>query len=170
MPEEAWLNTKGISSIRSPSQEKMSKMCWNIWIFWRWPKISNLDHCYIWAHKGGIFKSCPWVLKLRIWLLRGWGRCLKVTLQNVHRKFPAHGAPSGGSRMCRPVREDPHRHESNLRLLYLVHVYSFLPSSAQVPAPAPAPAGLSLALILISHYPPGKIRKIGILPQPVYQI
>ena len=27
------------------------------------------------------FKSCPRVPKLQIWLLRGWGRCLKVTPQ-----------------------------------------------------------------------------------------
>ena len=27
------------------------------------------------------FKSFSWVQKLRIWLLRGWGRCFKVTLQ-----------------------------------------------------------------------------------------
>jgi hypothetical protein len=31
--------------------------------------------------KGGIFKSCPNVPKLRLSFLRGWGRCLKVTLQ-----------------------------------------------------------------------------------------
>jgi hypothetical protein len=31
--------------------------------------------------KGGIFKSYPRVPKPRIWLLRGWGRSLKVTLQ-----------------------------------------------------------------------------------------
>ena len=37
--------------------------------------------CYIWADKGGIFKSCPRVPKLRILILRGWGRCLNVTLQ-----------------------------------------------------------------------------------------
>ena len=30
--------------------------------------------------KGGIFKSFPRFRKLWIWLLRGWGRCLKVTL------------------------------------------------------------------------------------------
>jgi hypothetical protein len=35
----------------------------------------------IWADRGGILKSCPRVPKLRIWLLSGWGRCLKVTLQ-----------------------------------------------------------------------------------------
>ena len=31
--------------------------------------------------KEGILKSCPRVLKLHIWLLRDWGRWLKVTLQ-----------------------------------------------------------------------------------------
>ena len=35
---------------------------------------------FVGGHKG-IFKSCPRVPKLRTWLLRAWGRCLKVTLQ-----------------------------------------------------------------------------------------
>ena len=39
--------------------------------------------------KGGIFKSCPRIPELRVWLLRGWGRCLKVTLQTcAPEKFP----------------------------------------------------------------------------------
>ena len=33
------------------------------------------------TNSGGILKICPWVPKLWIWLVRGWGRCLKVTLQ-----------------------------------------------------------------------------------------
>ena len=37
--------------------------------------------CEFWAEKGGILKSCPRVPKLKIWLRRGWGRCLNVTLQ-----------------------------------------------------------------------------------------
>ena len=37
--------------------------------------------CYLWEDKGSNLKICPRVSKLRIWLLRGWGRCLKVTMQ-----------------------------------------------------------------------------------------
>ena len=42
---------------------------------------------------------------------RGWGKCLKVTLQNVCRKICAsvNGGLSGGSRVRRPGNEDPHR-------------------------------------------------------------
>ena len=55
------------------------------------------------------FKSCPRVPKLRIWLLRGWGRCLKVTLQTqAPENFRSRRwGPSGGSCVRRPGSEDP---------------------------------------------------------------
>ena len=45
--------------------------------------------------------------------IRGWGRCLKVTLQTCALKISAHvhGGPIGGSGMPRPGSEDPHRRE-----------------------------------------------------------
>ena len=63
--------------------------------------------------KGGIFKSCPRVPKLWVWLLRGWGICLKVTLQTY--------APENFRSFCwgdeqtvkpaQTLSEDPHRLE-----------------------------------------------------------
>ena len=51
------------------------------------------------------------VLKLWIWLLRGdvW----RWLYRQMHRKISTHvaGGPSGGSNMCRPGSEDPHRRE-----------------------------------------------------------
>ena len=44
MSQDNWLNSKGISSIRSPSSEKASKMCTNIGIFWHLPTTAILDH------------------------------------------------------------------------------------------------------------------------------
>ena len=54
--------------------------------------------------------------KLRIWVLRGWGRCLKVTLQ-----ISAHGdgGPSGGSSVRRPGSEDPIGEGGNVPTLVL---------------------------------------------------
>ena len=43
-----------------------------------------------WADKWGISKSCRRVLTVSIWLLRGWGRCLKVTLQTCVPKNCGH--------------------------------------------------------------------------------
>ena len=40
--------------------------------------------------KGGIFKSCSRVPNLQIWLRRGWGNRLKVTLQTRASKISAH--------------------------------------------------------------------------------
>ena len=40
-----------------------------------------VERCFITPLDIENFKSCLRVPKLRIWLLRGWGRCLKVTLQ-----------------------------------------------------------------------------------------
>ena len=71
--------------------------------------------------EGGILKYCPRVLKLRIWLLRGWGRCLKVTLQTC--------APEN-FRLCRwgdkRTRQacadgDPHWRERNLAFIFKHH-------------------------------------------------
>ena len=63
--------------------------------------------------KGGISKSCPRVPKLRVWLLRGWGRCLKVTLQtHVPKNF--HSCRWGDEQMVKraqTVSKDPHRRE-----------------------------------------------------------
>ena len=64
------------------------------------------------VYKGGIFKSCPRVPKLQMLLLRGWGRCFKVSLQTcAAEKNSAHadGGPSGGSRVRRPGSKDPHK-------------------------------------------------------------
>ena len=49
----------------------------------RWNKYlaSPRTMLYFAGKKVGIFQSCPRVPKLWIWLLRRWGRCLKVTLQ-----------------------------------------------------------------------------------------
>ena len=41
---------------------------------------------YIWPVKVGD-KTCSRLLKLCVWLLRGWGRCLKGTLQKYARNF-----------------------------------------------------------------------------------
>ena len=60
---------------------------------------------HFWADKGCIYISCPRVLKLWIWLLRGLGICLKMT--------HVDGGPSGGSSVCRPGSEDPHRRQRN---------------------------------------------------------
>ena len=61
----------------------------------------------------GIFKSCPRVPKLRIWLLRGWGRCLKVTLQTcvpeIFRSCWWGGRANGQA--CADGERGPHRRE-----------------------------------------------------------
>ena len=61
--------------------------------------------------QGGIFKSCPRVPKLRIWLLRGWGTCLKVTLQtHAPENFRlCDGGTSGHIKRAQTGSEDPHR-------------------------------------------------------------
>ena len=43
------------------------------------PPSPSLWH--FWMEKGDNFKSWPTIPKLRIWLLMGWGRSLKMTLQ-----------------------------------------------------------------------------------------
>ena len=66
------------------------------------------------ADKGGIFKSNhPRILKLPIWLLRGWGDVWRWHSRHVRRKISAHvnGGPSGGSSVRRAGSEDPHRRE-----------------------------------------------------------
>jgi hypothetical protein len=77
-----------------------------------------------WAEKGGIFKSCPQFPKLQIQLLRGWGRSLKVTLQNVQHIVFAQvdGRPRVGSITRRPMSKDRNRHEQNRKPL-LLHSY-----------------------------------------------
>ena len=54
----------------------------------------------LWSEKGGIFRSFPRVPKLPIWLLRGWWRCFKLTLQTCAaenfrscRRGPTGGPP-----------------------------------------------------------------------------
>jgi hypothetical protein len=66
-------------------------------------------------------KSCPRVPKLKIWIRRSWGRCLKVTLQTCALE---------NFRLCRwgyertvkreqAVKEDPHRRERNFLNFHL---------------------------------------------------
>ena len=68
----------------------MSKSCIFAETFWSktrvpsksWNYLQVCMHYAIYGRtKGGIFKSCPRILKLQIYVRRGWGRCLKVTLQ-----------------------------------------------------------------------------------------
>ena len=59
------------------------------------------------------FKICPRVPKLQIWLLRGWGRCLNVTLQT---RAPENfrSCRWGDERTAKRAQtgsEDPHRRE-----------------------------------------------------------
>ena len=61
---EFWNFTGGLFSQK---KEILTRLGGRFYVFWKF-FIEN-------------FKSCPRVPKLRIWLLRGWGRCLKVTLQ-----------------------------------------------------------------------------------------
>ena len=76
--------------------------------------------CYVWVDKVFFFfKSCPMLLKLRIWLLKGWGRCLKVTLQT---RAPENFRSRrwGLSRwycVRKPGSEDPHRCERKFDIL-----------------------------------------------------
>ena len=55
--------------------------------------------CNFWVENGGILKSCARVPKLWIWLRRGWGRCLNVTLQTrvPENSASVDGGPSEGS-------------------------------------------------------------------------
>ena len=65
---------------------------------------------HIWADKGGIFKSCPWVLKLCICLPRGWGRCLKVSLQICVPKnlLSCRWGDEQDRQACTDGEQDPH--------------------------------------------------------------
>jgi hypothetical protein len=62
----------------------------------------------IWPNRGGNFNSCPKVL-------RGCGKCLKVTMQTRAAIFfaPVNGGLSGGSSVHRPGSKDHHLRESN---------------------------------------------------------
>ena len=44
----------------------------------------------LWGRQGGIFKSRPRILKVRIWLMRGWGRYWRWLCRYVHQKLSAH--------------------------------------------------------------------------------
>ena len=68
MSQEAWLNAKGISSIRSPCLEKTSKMCSNIGIFWHWPKTAKSDHILdVFSGQGGRIELIPFALSQASW-------------------------------------------------------------------------------------------------------
>ena len=56
--------------------------------------------CYVWVDKGGrgVTKSCLGALKLCIFLLRGWGRYLEVTLQPHASKKSSAQFDGGGGR------------------------------------------------------------------------
>ena len=46
MSHDAWLNAKGINSIRPPYPEKTSNMCWNSGLFCPSPKCAKFDHIF----------------------------------------------------------------------------------------------------------------------------
>jgi hypothetical protein len=76
--------------------------------------------------EGGISKSWPRVPKLLIWVLRGWGRCLKLTLRT--RTPENFWGPSGGSCMNRPESEDPHRRKRKFIIFFHTEVFLVWPS------------------------------------------
>ena len=89
--------------------------------FIQWSQKTVVDSTKTNKPDGGIFKSCPRVPKLQIWLLRGWGRCLKVTLQT---RAPENFRSCwwGDERTvqrAQTVSEDPHRRERNFLYLWL---------------------------------------------------
>ena len=86
---------------------------WPTKYIWGTPLPSTL--CNFWAEKWSTLKSFPRGPKLWIWLLRGWGRYFKVTLQTC---APKNFLNVDGGRVeglvCalhRPGRENPHQHE-----------------------------------------------------------
>jgi hypothetical protein len=72
-----------------------------------------------------IFEICPRVPKLQIWLLRGWGRCLKVTLQTCAPEISAHvdRGTSGPSSVRRRGARTPIGVSGNLFKLTMQNFY-----------------------------------------------
>ena len=79
-------------------------------------KEKNQALWYIRPDKGGDFKSCLRVLKLCVWLLMGWGRCLKATLQKCAPQISAgvDGVPN----------EDPHLFQWKFPQFYICAMYT----------------------------------------------
>jgi hypothetical protein len=78
-----------------------------------------------WTMGGRGFKSWPRVPKLWVWLLSGWGRCLKVTLQKHF-----HSCWCGDEWMVKPaqkVSEDGHRREWKLYSSMTIKLHFFWP-------------------------------------------
>ena len=102
--------------------------------------IMTLWQLFHYGHFGR--KSCPRDPKHEIWLLWGWGRCLKVTLQKgLPEYFPlmtiltwAHD----GSSVSRPGSKDPYQRER--KFLVVVRPFiSELPFSPLVKKTSPSP-------------------------------
>ena len=81
----------------------------NIWIPLKTNRVTRAL-CDFLAEKGGILKSFPRVPRLRILLLRGWGRRVKVTLQTCARIISVRvdGGMSDTIKHAQTWSEDPH--------------------------------------------------------------